>query len=105
MKEIKFRNLSRSIMTLYEEKWQTEIMERVSKEYSEKAIECSNEIKKAFEEKQREISEGNFAVVFDYILRNTGRYCWIKNVEDYSGNKYDAMIDLALHTVFFDRID
>lgn len=101
MKKITFTNLNKSPMSANTPRWQTDILERVSEEYSEKAIAVSNELAEKFKEKQSRIGEGYFATAFNQLLKETPCLCYIKHISDFHGNEYEAEINLALHTVSF----
>lgn len=97
---LKFFNMSRSPMDTTEPAWQTEILDRVSAEYSDEAREVNRQFRAAVLDalQNENLLAGR---VIDRIERQTPRYAWIKNIDDGRGNIYDAEIDLLKLTVTF----
>lgn len=105
MEKIRFSNISRSPMTAYSPAWQEKIMDRVSDEFSSAAVETSEKIREEFEKISEKIKPGYFATAINSIMKRTPRYTYIKHIETPFGEKYDAEIDLILHTVNFIRTE
>ena len=103
MNNLKFLNLSRSPIDANEPAWQTEILDRVSAEYSDEARKVNREFRTAVLDalQDNKLLAGR---VIDQIERQTPRYEWIKNIDDGHGNLYDAEIDLLKLTVTFGLI-
>lgn len=100
-----FRNLNESPMTAFVPKWQEDIMERVNREYQEKALEAEKDFLKIYNEQLSSVKEGYAASYMVACMRETPRFEYIKNITDKWGDKYEAEIDLLLHTVEFILID
>ena len=105
MEKIRFSNISRSPMAAYSPAWQEKIMERVSNEFSSTAVETSEKIREEFEKISAKLKPGYFATAMNSIMERTPRYTYIKHIETPFGEKYDAEIDLILHTVNFVQIE
>jgi 23S rRNA G2069 N7-methylase RlmK/C1962 C5-methylase RlmI len=100
MSNLKFLNMSRSAMEAYEPAWQSEIMDRVGKEFSDQAREVNDQFRADVLDalKNENLLAGR---AIDRIARRTPRFAWIKNIGDDRGRLYDAEIDLLNLTVTF----
>lgn len=97
---LKFFNLSRSPMDTTEPAWQTEILDRVSAEYSDQARKVNEEFKRDLLDALAD--ENRLAGPISSIIeRTTPRFAWIKNISTPDGGACDAQIDLLKLTVTF----
>lgn len=101
---IRFENGNGSCMSAYAPEWQQAIIERVNEEYQDQAIAASNQFVELVNEAFAKAAEGYAGTAIAGAFNKVNRYCYIKDI-DGDGAKYDAEIDLLLHTVSFQEVE
>lgn len=97
---IRFENLNRSPMTAHSPKWQEDVIAKVNEEYQEKALEAEREFLEIYNKDLTKVQPGYLAVYLASCMEKVHCFYCEKGI-DAAGNKYEAKINVLMHTVAF----